>query len=157
MRNIFLLSVLLLLLSSCVTQKRCNRKFPPQIWERTTIETIQKPYFITLRVPPVTIAGGTDIIINEDGTFTSDASRLETEFAFSVAWVQDNRLFHELNQKEVNITDTVHVTDTIVVTEKGEVREVNVLKWWQKWLIYLGVVFLLFCLFLLGRLANKII
>ena len=129
---------LILLTTSCTTQRRCNRLFPPERWQSTEIETIRREHVITLRIPEVRIEGGKPVYIDTTGAINSEVSRLETEHAISEAWVKDSQLHHWLNQKGSVKSDTVWITDTITTHEKGEIREVNRLRWWQKILMYAG-------------------
>lgn len=140
MKNLLIILSLLLLTTSCITQRRCNRLFPPERWESTEIETTQRQQIITLRIPEVILEGGKPVYIDTTGSINSELSRLETEHAVSEAWVRDNELHHWLNQKGSIQSDTVYITDTVIKKEKGEIREVNRLKWWQKVLMWIGAI-----------------
>ena len=146
MKNLILLLTLILLTSSCVTQKRCNRKFPPQ----TTIETkivTQVEYrdtivYVTIPADTVFSPGDTVYIDNNTGLTYSERSELNTDFARSWAQVVNGILLHELIQKESEIEqkikDAIKEHSTHTETVKETVREVNVLKWWQLGLIWIG-------------------
>ena len=129
---------LILITTSCTTQRRCNRLFPPERWQSTEIETIRREQVITLRIDEVRLEGGKPVYIDTTGVINSEFSRLETEHAISEAWVKDSQLYHWLNQKGYIQSDTVYITDTIIKHEKGEIREVNRLRWWQKVLMWIG-------------------
>ena len=82
--------------------------------------------------------GGKTVYIDTTGSINSEVSRLETEHAVSEAWVKDSQLYHWLRQKGSIQSDTVWLTDTITTHEKGEIREVNRLRWWQLGLMWIG-------------------
>ena len=138
MKPTILIITLLLLITSCTTQRRCNRLFPPERWESTEIETVRREQVITLRIDEIRLQGGKPVYIDTTGAINSQVSRLETEHAVSEAWVKDSELKHWLNQKGSVQSDTIYITDTVIKKEKGEIREVNRLRWWQKVLMYIG-------------------
>lgn len=133
-----LILILILLATSCTTQRRCNRLFPPERWQSTEIETTRRQHVITLRSIETLLQGNKPVYIDTTGKFNSERSRLETEFAVSEAWVEDDHLHHTHEQKGVVKSDTIYITDTIIKHEKGEIREVNRLYWWQKVLMWIG-------------------
>ena len=90
----------------------------------------------------------TDTVIMKDGIATSDKSRLDTQFAFSIAYVHDSKLYHNLFQKESVISKTI--ADAIQYNSKVEYKtitktikeKVNYLTQWQIVQIWLGRLFL---------------
>lgn len=52
-----------------------------------------------------------------------------------------------ISYRNLNTVDTICLSDTIyTIEEKEVVKEVNVLHWYQKILIYAGLCFILFCI-----------
>jgi hypothetical protein len=132
--------IALLFLSSCITQKRCNKKFPPREFSSTEIKTTYRPLTLTLRVPPVMVAGeGNQITIINDTVIEVDPSFLETDYAFSRAWITNNKLMHTLNQKTIKRDTVVQVKEVEKVVTNEIVKEVrNPVNWWL-----VGVIILL--------------
>jgi hypothetical protein len=141
---ILILSILIL--SSCVTKRACNRKFPPDTWATTEIKTKERIHLMTIRMP--------ELKLIDQGTISTERSILETDFARSEAWVLNDSLFHQLHQKGVSKTDTVRITETETIISKGEVRYVNQLNNWQVWLMVVPWV-LLFLIVVYNKLASK--
>ena len=138
------------MLSSCITQKRCNKKFPPREFSSTEIKTTYRPVTLTLRVPPVMIAGeGNQIVIVNDTVIEVDPSYLETDYAFSRAWITNNKLMHTLNQKTIERDTVIQVKEVEVLTEKEVVKEVR--NKINLWLILVSVILLVIVGFLLKR------
>jgi len=138
------------MLSSCITQKRCNKKFPPREFSSTEIKTTYRPITLTLRVPPVMIAGeGNQIVIVNDTVIEVDPSYLETDYAFSRAWITNNKLMHTLNQKTIERDTVIQVKEVEVLTEKEVVKEVR--NKINLWLILVSVILLVIVGFLLKR------
>jgi hypothetical protein len=119
MKNLILLILSVTLLSGCVTQDRCSRKFPPEtIVIRTdsiinTTETVYRDTTIYIHIPSE-IKYSTDTVIIKDGIIQSRKNHLTTSFAQSWAWVERGRLYHELSQNDTlirqDIKDAIRVT-----------------------------------------------
>ena len=138
------------MLSSCITQKRCNKKFPPREFSSTEIKTTYRPITLTLRVPPVMIAGeGNQITIVNDTFIEVDPSYLETDYAFSRAWITNNKLMHTLNQKTIGRDTVIQVKEVEVLTEKEVVKEVR--NKINLYLILVSVILLVILGFLLKK------
>jgi hypothetical protein len=145
MKQLILFLIAAFTLSSCVTQRACDRKFPPQqtttiirdsivIYRDTTI-------YITLPREVVTLTDTVVVYIRE-GFPESDRSELHGTFAWTWAQVKKGRLLHELHQNDTTIARTIErairdarVTETI---EKVVVREVNYVTGWQWFQIWAG-------------------
>src|SRR6056297_3108980 len=128
----YIIIISLLLLSSCITQKRCNKKFPPREFSSTAIKTTYRPITLTLRIPPVMIAGeGNQITIVNDTVIEVDPSYLETDYAFSRAWITNNKLMHTLNQKRIEKDTIIQIKEVEKVVTNEIVKEVrNPVNWW---------------------------
>src|SRR6056297_3075456 len=138
------------MLSSCITQKRCNKKFPPREFSSTEIKTTYRPITLTLRVPPVMIAGeGNQITIVNDTVIEVDPSYLETDYAFSRAWITNNKLMHTLNQKTIERDTVIKVKEVEKVVTNEIVKEVR--NKINLWLILVSVILLVIVVFLLKR------
>src|SRR6056297_2950017 len=122
----YIIIITIAMLSSCITQKRCNKKFPPREFSSTAIKTTYRPITLTLRVPPVMIAGeGNQIVIVNDTVIEVDPSYLETDYAFSRAWITNNKLMHTLNQKTIERDTVVQVKEVEKVLTNEIVKEVR--------------------------------
>lgn len=119
MKNLILLLLSLTLLSGCVTQDRCSRKFPPETKIiRTdsiirTTETVYRDTTIYIRLPGE-VKYSTDTVTIVNGINQSRKNYLFTSFADSWAWVQNGRLYHELIQKDTligcEVQDAIRIT-----------------------------------------------
>ena len=146
MKNLILLLALILLASSCVTQRRCNRKFPPEVKTITNTETViqyrDTVVYVTIPGDTVTAPGDTVYVDRVTGLANSEASVLHTSFARSWAQVVGGVLQHELVQKDsiwkAYLQNAIREKSTHTETVSETVREVNRLKWWQKVLMWTG-------------------
>jgi len=146
----YIIIISLLLLSSCITQKRCNKKFPPREFSSTEIKTTYRPITLTLRIPPVMIAGeGNQILIVNDTVIEVVPSYLETDYAFSRAWITNNKLMHTLNQKTIERDTVIQVKEVEKVVTNEIVKEVR--NKINLWLILVSVILLVIVGFLLKR------
>jgi len=130
--------ILAFLLAGCATQKRCNKKFPPQ--ETITETIVYRDTIVYINVPGELV---TDTVKIESPIDLNLPERvLQTEFCFARAWITNNLLMFELQQKEIEkeivFKDVIIEKEIIVET----VKEVNKLTRWQEFKGYLGVLFL---------------
>lgn len=100
--TIFVLTVLVL--SSCVTQKKCLQKFPPQtIRERYDSiiikDTIIYKDVIVEKVIPADTVYVDRIIPGIPQSITTRPMILENDYAIAKGWIQDSRLKMQLEQK----------------------------------------------------------
>lgn len=119
MKNLILFLLSVTLLSGCVTQDRCSRKFPPEtITIRTdsiirTTETVYRDTTIYIHMPGE-VQHSTDTVTILNGIIQSGRNHLFTTFADSWAWVQNGRLYHELTQKDTligyEVQDAIRIT-----------------------------------------------
>lgn len=150
MRTLITITLFAILLSSCLTKKQWQRRYPPQIKTVTETETITKVQDTTIYVPmPADTVYLTDTIFiyqDNDQVLQSEQSFLQTQFAWSTAQVKDGALQHELAQKDTLIEQTIKdaIREKTVTTSKEEVKihEVNVLTRWQRFVMALGYGFM---------------
>jgi hypothetical protein len=122
--------IVLLVLSSCVTQKRCLQKFPPSTSTVTTI-TIRDT-IIKWKVEEVFLI---DTVYLETLTpLNINKHSLITEYCFGQAWVFDSKLYHSLQQKpvekEIVIKEAIKEIEVIKEITLPPIK-VNELTWWQ--------------------------
>lgn len=126
MRYIYII-LLVIVASSCATQKRCARKFPPQIKTeiKTVTEIVYKDTTIYVHIPGDTVTKEVIVYVTEDGS-NSELSELHTEFAWSTAQVVNGILRHELFQKETEIErvikNAVREQSTHTVEDRVEIH-----------------------------------
>jgi hypothetical protein len=149
MKNLILALLILLTGASCVTQKRCHQKFPPEIKVITNTVIQYKDTVIYVKIPGDTVIQKDTIkvfIDKETGIISSSPSWLFSSYSKSMAQVVNGLLKHShfQDEKELEfiIKDAIqkhstHTTETIV-----QEVEVNKLKWWQKVYIWFGKLFI---------------
>ena len=99
--------LLLILLGGCTTQKRCFKKWPPQVTtviERDTVITY-KDTTVYIDVPADTVYSDVPVYIidtveGEPVVVSYDSAKAETQYAEAVAWVERSRVQLELRQKD---------------------------------------------------------
>jgi len=106
-KSLLWLMLIVVLLSSCVTQKACDRKYPPQNYIISKDSTVIKDSTIySYAEIPVYIKGDTvvkhDTVIKDKqtGLINSKPVYAETEFAKATAQVVNSKLKLELIQKD---------------------------------------------------------
>jgi hypothetical protein len=157
MKKFFFL-LALLALSGCVTQQRCERKFPPEIVRTDSVitktQTIYRDTTIFVTLTPDTVFDTVHVFVR-DGIANSRASIHETNLAWSKAQVVDGVLIHELRMKDsvlaFMIENAIRVSATLTEKTSGETRIVkeNYVTGWQWAQIYFArIVALILGLFL---------
>lgn len=141
--------ILILLISGCVTQRKCDRKYPAQssvTVKDSIIRTTNTVYRDTTVY--VYIKGetkySTDTVYIKNGLAYSKKNHLMTSFADSWAWVENGRLYHELIQKDTligqKVKDAVRLTweraERFYTKKEVQVKDVRVVPWW----IWAGLV-----------------
>lgn len=154
MKNMIFVALAALLLTACVTEKRCNRLYPPETIVirkdsiiRTT-ETIYRDTTVYVHIPGETVTETKTVYLTE-GVMWSDKSHLFTSFADTWAYVENGKLIHDLVQKDTLIQKTLD--NAIRVTwvkaqqfysrEETKTVEVNKLTRWQKFYVVMGRIF----------------
>ncbi|HLN52749.1 MAG TPA: hypothetical protein VK212_03505 [Lentimicrobium sp.] len=133
-------------LSSCVTRRACDRKFPSTEKDsvREVINTVS-----TYRDTTIFIKIQGDTVYRENILREGNVSKLNTSLAISEAWVSNGKLKHRLTQKDTIIPKTLKsaLKTTLTASEKEKVvyrvRKVNELTNWQWVQVWAGRVFML--------------
>lgn len=129
------------LMASCTTQKRCAKKYPPQIETKDSVVIKHIPVYI---YDTVFIHGKeiykTDTVIIEKQTGLVWSNKVQADAEFCSAWsqVQNSRLLLELTQKdtaiarllEENITVKEVFRDRTKVVTEYEVRWYHTAAMW---------------------------
>jgi hypothetical protein len=101
-KNILILSIIIL--SSCVTQRRCYEKFPPQDTVVTWHDTV---YFVSLKTDTVyRTAHVTDTVYASTGTAGGSAWVINDTIYLNV-WQKDTVLMYRDSIKTVEVTKVV--------------------------------------------------
>ncbi|MDA3943728.1 MAG: hypothetical protein PF694_09345 [Bacteroidetes bacterium] len=159
MRNIILFSVLLLLVSSCITKKDLAEMFPNSVVVSDSITTITKTIYrdttIFVYLPGDTIVKREIVYVN-NGIANSRESKLRTDFAWSTAQVINGVLVHDLVQIDsllkIEIDSAIQLHSTL--TDKNRIEkifiETNKLTGWQWFQIWLGRIFMIILVLFIG-------
>ena len=113
MRKLILLIVIAATFTGCITEKRCNSKFPPEVMIiRTdsiihTKETIYSDTTIYIEIPGEIQTSNDTLYIVDDQIYFKP-SFLKTSFAESRAYVQNNRLQNTLSQNDTLLPFTIN-------------------------------------------------
>lgn len=100
--ELFILTALIAIISSCTTLRKCNAKFPPQVSVIIKDSIITKDTIIYRdKVIPYYIKGDT-VFAEKKVPITVDISPVwaQNEYATASAWVQDSKLKLQLIQKD---------------------------------------------------------
>ena len=160
--------LLVVTLSGCVTEKKCNKKYPPEVMviyrdsiirERTTVYRDTTIY--------VYIKGekeySTDTVYMDGGIIWSTKNHLFTSFADSWAWVENGRLYHELIQKDTligqEVKDAVRLTweraERYYNKSEVQVKTERYIPKWAWWCFWISVASAAFCVYKVYRLIKK--
>lgn len=110
---------------SCKTQKAAQAPLPPVILNNadsvrveTTIETTYKPVDVALELPQQ----------SETNVTPNDSSHVETDLAFSDAWIENGILHHLIKNKPGQLKGTAFTPHTTEKSNKDaiKIREVPV-------------------------------
>lgn len=150
MKRLILFSIIIILLSGCMTKKNWQRKYPlPQPSIETVIKekVIYKDTIIPFYIKADTIIRTDTLIIDKQGKINLPMQRLDVEYAYSIVWVVNNNLKHELYQKDSIINQLIKDAskETVVTKEVTRYEPYPVYfepTWWEKTKMNLGVVFL---------------
>lgn len=159
-----ILFVFLILLSGCVTQRRCNEKFPPNesthIKDSTVIKEVMVPHDTLIKtiveIPKLMIKDST-VIVYQNGTFKVTKLDLKGRYSEASAWIEGNQLKGQLTEggflklatlityyeKRVSELRTQVENKTIVKEVKYIPKFVQVLAW-------IGGIFLLIVILYVG-------
>lgn len=149
MRRLLIVATLLLILSGCVTQKRCNKKYPPN--ESTRIDSIYiereivkwKDTIIYQQLPPIVVERYVSI---------KDTLKLIGAYSKAFAWVNGTSLQGELKEglKPIKIEYKIKEVEVEkkVFVDKEKVVNVRYIPIWAKYFIIIGVIA---CIYVLIR------
>ena len=106
-KSLIFLFLIILFLSSCITERACNKKFPPEIYSIAVDSTIIKDSIVySYAEIPIYIKGDTvtkydTVTINKKtGLVNSKPVYAETEFAKAIAQVVNSNINLSLFQKD---------------------------------------------------------
>jgi hypothetical protein len=107
MKAIFFILLPLFLFSGCITRQKCLQRFPPEIKEINSVtvevrETLRDT-IIFRELPGETLIQVDTVLIDNKGLINTNISFLETSLAWSKAQIRNNKLFHELVQKDTTL------------------------------------------------------
>ena len=127
MRKIILILFIISLgLTSCITEQKCAKKYPPITITKDSIvyetNTIYKDSVVTFYIIGDTVYQDSTIYVYKDvktGFINSDSSQLSTEFATAIAWIENSELKHILRQHETIINQKID-SAVRITTEKLE-------------------------------------
>jgi len=159
MKNLLLL-LLLLTFSGCVTQNKCNQKYPPVesvITRDSIIRTVQTIYSDTTiyyQLPADTV---TEVVEVERATQIKP-SVLKTGYSISTAYVKEGRLYHSLIQNDtllrLNIDNAVRSTwESASKFYNKETVKVERVRYIPKWLYVAAAIALMSLTYLAVKLA----
>lgn len=131
MRKLLLLFILLLI-SSC----RTVHEITPGVEAKIT--TLIKDTTIYIYIPGQKIKQFVEIEVEKD--IYTEPSIIKGNYATSVAYIHRSTLFHELDEHEQEIRETIPEAIREVTRERVETVpvEVNILTWWQQLWIRVG-------------------
>ena len=104
MKAVLVIIIVSLTVSSCVTQKKCNKKFPSKS-DTIRIETVRDSLVYKDKIVEVKIPGETiidSVIIPcppPPPTYIADTAKAETEYARAFVWFSYPRIKLKLEQK----------------------------------------------------------
>lgn len=151
--TILILSLILISLSSCITQRRCNDKFPPEqsvnIKDSTVItyETKFRDSVVKVIVNiPKTVIRDSVVVRYEGGKCTSDKLTLTGKYSQAEVWMQNSILKGELTEGgwiplQVKITMQERYIKELrqKSTEKQTVKMVEYIPKWKLLFFYIGL------------------
>jgi len=171
-KSLLLLILIVGLLSSCVTQKACDRKFPAQTHIITKDSTVIKDSTIySYAEIPVYIKGDTvvkhDTVVKDKqtGLINSKPVYAETEFAKAKAQVINSKLKLELIQKDSTfkvrtdslIKEVYHWKEKYNSEDTLKVKEIKVVPQIYKVLATVGVIsIILIIVYLIFKIKDKL-
>jgi hypothetical protein len=133
---IFIAFLSVFILGSCTTQKRCAKKYPPNIVTKDSVVIKEVPIIIH---DTVFIHGKeiykTDTVIIEKQTGLVWSNKVQADAEFCSAWsqVQNSRIILELIQKDTAIARLIEESVTVkeVYRDRTKVVKEYVVKWYH--------------------------
>ena len=155
----YLIIILTLLLSfSCVTQKRCYRKYPPQtVIERHDSTIIRDSIVFHDRIIKDTIHA--DTVFKEREVIRLKKIQIppltvENTYSIASAWIENSKLKLQLTTKQQVIDrlllnaerDATHWREKYITEKRTEIVEVKFTPKWIKTLAWIGAISILLIL-----------
>lgn len=152
-----LLIITLIILSGCVTERRCNQKFPPaesvNIKDSTVITEVLIPRDTLIKtfveIPRLNIKDST-IITYKDGTYWVSKLTLKGRYSEASAWIEGSQLKGQLTEGGfIQLAALItyyekRVKELRLLSEKKTtVKEVKYIPKYVKVLAWIGGIFLL--------------
>jgi hypothetical protein len=124
MRNLLII-LIVLLMTSCVTQKRCNSKFPPQVIRKDSIvyrdkEKIVRHDSIVYREVPKYYKKDSIVYRDKEGNITKDKLTIKGKYSTATAWINGFNLFGSI---EEGTGDALAFTLTNTTIERDSWKE----------------------------------
>jgi hypothetical protein len=153
MKKLIILLLIAATFTGCITEKRCNSKFPPEVMIIRTdsifreTKTIYNDTIIYVQIPgEIQYSNDTIYIVGDQIYFKP--SYLKTSFAESRAYVQNNRLQHTLTQNDtivpVTIKNAIRLTweraERYFNQSETKVEKVKYVPWIYKALSLIGAM-----------------
>lgn len=140
LKQLFLVVLLSILASSCITRKACERRFPLTGYDSISVVTNT---VTTYRDTTIYIHLPGDTVYRSIGV-DEGVSELKLPMARSLAWVKDGRLEHRLERRDTVIQKGLPdaIKNITNLTQKERIvyrtKEINFLTFWDKVWIWLG-------------------
>ena len=114
MKNLAII-LAIILMSSCVTQKKCNQKYPPQviteIVEKETIRDsiVYRDRIVEIKIPADTVV--VERVVEVPINLYIAPITAENDYARASAWVKDAKISLMLFQKEHTIREIIEAAE----------------------------------------------
>lgn len=153
MKNLIILISVILLFTGCITQRRCNEKYPPEqsinIKDSTVItyETVYRDsiFFDTVQITKYVTRESVEVRY-VDGKCQSDTLTLKGHYSSAVVFMQNSVLKGELTEEGwIPLQVKITMQDRYIKelrqksTEKETVRMVEYIPKWKLWFFYIGL------------------
>ncbi len=151
------------ILSGCVTQKRCYNKFPPQIITKDSIIYKDKLVILydTIIIKGDTVRKSDTVVVDRlTGLINSDSVSADSEYAHAVAQVVNSKLFLNLIQKDTAIARMLkkNIREVEIYRDRTKVVTEYQVHWYHTAGLWLsGVVFFLIILRIILSYLKKLL
>ena len=150
MKNLIIIFLVGIFFTSCWTEQKCSRKYPPQIvYEKVIVyrdSVVNVIIHDTTYIQADTVYDTTTVYIN-NGIIWSNKVYGETDFASAWAQVVNSKLILELTQKDSVIAklieENVIIETKTVVETKTVIKKVFVSHWYDTAARVLALLFIL--------------
>ncbi len=154
-----LLFTALLFLTSCITEKKCWKKYPPNVVVKDSIvyKVKEVTFYDTLVIYADTVTSTDTVYLDKlTGLITSNKLYSETEYANATAQVINSKLFLELVQKDTAIERLLK--ENIQYKEVYKTKTVELKVWEVHWYDRVArVIAMIFIVAMLVLVAMRII